>query len=100
MRAAFAFPVYGPTVGDQAVSITATNTGSVNVTLLGCQLRIKGSEDTLAPLTWVVQTPTNLPTPLEPGAHWNGMVDVESIRQTLRSHVGAPAAGTGRHDQR
>jgi hypothetical protein len=92
VRASYSLPVYGPTVGDPAISITATNTGSVTVTLIGCQLRIKGSEDTLAPVTWVAQTPHDLPTVLEPGEHWNALVDIESIRQTLVDFVGPRAS--------
>jgi hypothetical protein len=62
VKSAFSFLVSGSTTGNLGISIAAANTGSVTVTLTGCQLRIKGRDETLAPVEWVMQTLASLPT--------------------------------------
>lgn len=102
----FSIPVYGDQLGEAAIDITATNAGSVTVTITGAQLRVRRRKGTLAPVEWVVQSPANLPTVLEPGKHWTGMVNARSIIQaldrqygprkkwTVKAFVRDPAGGT------
>jgi hypothetical protein len=89
VKSSFSFPIYGMSPGDPAISITATNTGAVTVTVVSAQLRIKGKKETLAPVEWVVVTPQPLPIVLEPGEHWDGLVDVDSVLARLAQMYGA-----------
>lgn len=85
---AFSIPVFGDQLGEAVVDITATNVGAVRVTITGAQLRVKRRKETLAPVEWVVQTPVNLPTALEPGKYWKGMVSARSIIEALERQYG------------
>jgi hypothetical protein len=76
---------YFPNTGDKAIDITATNTGAVTVTLISAQLRVKGKAETLAPIEWLVQTPSSLPIVLEPGRHWTGYVEIDAVLGSLRN---------------
>jgi hypothetical protein len=74
--------------GESALSMTATNTGSVPVTITTARFRIRGEEGTLAPIDWVMQTPGSLPIVLTPGGHWNGLADAGSLRAALVRQCG------------
>ena len=88
VKTSFSIPVYGTQLGDQAIDITATNTGSVTITLTGAQFRIKGKDETLVPIEWVTQTLQHLPVILEPGKYWTGLADLASIRNSLAQRYG------------
>lgn len=88
VRSSFSIPVYDNHLGPATIDITATNTGSVTVTVSGVQIKVKGRKGTLAPTEWVVQTPTSLPIVLEPGKHWTGLVSAQSIVDALARQYG------------
>jgi len=79
----FSVPVYGRQLGQAAIDITATNTGPVAVTVSGTAFEVKGRSETVTPMEWLVQTPAPLPLVLEPGRHWNGLVDAAPIVEAL-----------------
>ena len=85
----WAMPISGPEVGPRCIQTTATNTGLAPVTIASSSFLIRGRpRDRVAPLDWVHQDPP-LPTRPEPGAHWIGMADAESIKRSVDRHLGA-----------
>lgn len=86
VRASFGIPVYGGELGEQAISVTVANTGSVPTTVTGVHFEIGGARQTLAPFE--LQDPRPLPTVLAGGEHWHGMVALEGITASLRQRFG------------
>lgn len=91
VRSVWAFLPRGPDLGPRCIQTTATNTGLAPVTLESSSLLIRGRRrDRVAVLEWLHQN-TPLPTRLEPGAHWMGIADAESVKGSLDRGLGARA---------
>ena len=88
VRGSISYPTYGPTIGNPCLDMTATNTGAVPVTLTGAKIKIRGKRQTVAPIGWVMQTPSALPIVLQTGGHWNGLVDLHAVTQALVRQYG------------
>jgi hypothetical protein len=86
----FALPLYaGGRAGEQAIDVTATNTGSLPVTLTSVRFEIEGRDEGLVPLEWLMQSPGPLPVTLRSGEQWNALVALASITGSLRERFGA-----------
>jgi hypothetical protein len=94
-RAAWSYPVYDLPggrhhLGDATVSINATNTGPVAVTISGVKFFIRGKSKatSVVPIDWVVQSPRSLPVLLNPGDHWSGLVHAGSVKASIDRSLG------------
>jgi hypothetical protein len=90
VQATWGAAVLGGQVSNMAFNITATNTGQAAVALTSAKLLIREAPKgtSVAPIDWIVQTPASLPIRLEPGGHWNGLLDAASVKATLDRHQG------------
>jgi hypothetical protein len=94
-RAAWSFPVYdsldgGSRLGDATVSLTATNTGPLPVTVSGVKFIVRGGPrgTSFVPLDWVAQSPSPLPVVLQPGDHWTGLAHAGSVKASIDRNLG------------
>jgi hypothetical protein len=66
------------------ISLGATNTGQIAVTLNSVVIEIRRMSYRLVVTRWLTQTPAALPLVLDPGSGtWTGLVAVDDIRRQL-----------------
>ena len=83
VRSAWTIPVFGGSLGEQMIGVTATNDGVVPVELTSFKFEIRGRSETLTMIDWALQVPQPLPVRLEPGGYWTGHARIRDLTESL-----------------
>ena len=87
-RARLAVTSYPTGNPQQCLSLEATNSGSIPVTLNSVVIEIEGRGETILVTHWLHQHP-DLPARLDPGAGvWTGFADLDDLRRHLTDALG------------